>query len=89
MSLLSKLRISQRLSLSYAVLIVLLIIIGSYGAYSANRLAKDLDRTANQSLVKIAAANALEGNVNVIARASRDLLLLDEARQIKKTKGGH
>ncbi|WP_165794437.1 MULTISPECIES: methyl-accepting chemotaxis protein [Roseateles] len=86
MSLLSKLRISQRLGLSYAVLIVLLIIIGSYGAYSANRLAKDLDTTANQSLVKIAAANSLEGNVNVIARAARDLLLLDEARQIKKQK---
>jgi methyl-accepting chemotaxis protein len=86
MSFLTSLRISQRLSLSYALLIVLLVVIGAYGANSANRLSKDLDRTANQSLVKIAAANALEGNVNVIARASRDLLLLDEARQIKKQK---
>jgi len=84
MSLLTQLRISQRLALSYGLLIVLLVIIGSYGAYSANRLSKDLDRTANQSLVKIAAANSLEGNVNVVARAARDLLLLDEARQIKK-----
>ncbi|MDL5033064.1 methyl-accepting chemotaxis protein [Pelomonas sp. APW6] len=86
MSFLTSLRISQRLSLSYLLLIVLLVIIGAYGANNANRLSKDLDRTANQSLVKIAAANALEGNVNVIARASRDLLLLDEARQIKKQK---
>ncbi|WIT09766.1 methyl-accepting chemotaxis protein [Paucibacter sediminis] len=84
MKLLSQLRIGQRLALSYTLLILLLIAIGSYGAYSANRLSKDLDRTANSSLVKIASANALEGNVNVVARAARDLLLLDEARQIKK-----
>jgi len=83
---LSRLRIGQRLSLSYALLILLLIVIGAYGAGNANVLAKDLDRTANSNLVKIAAANALEANVNVIARASRDLLLLDEARQIRKQK---
>ena len=86
MTLLTGIRISQRLTMSHGLLIVLLIVIGSYGAYSANRLSQDLDQTANHSLVKIAAANALEGNVNVIARASLDLLLLDEARQIKKQK---
>jgi methyl-accepting chemotaxis protein len=86
MGFLNRMRIGRRLALSYGVLVVLLIIIGSYGATSANRLAKDLDRTANLSLVKIAAANMLESNVNIIARASRDLLLLDEARQIKKEK---
>jgi methyl-accepting chemotaxis protein len=86
MNFLSKLRISQRLALSYGLLIVLLIIIGSYGAYSASRLATDLDQTANQSLVKIAAANSLEGQVSVVARASRDLLLLDTAGSIKKQK---
>ncbi|MDM4766461.1 methyl-accepting chemotaxis protein [Pelomonas sp. SE-A7] len=86
MNLLAKLSISRRLALSYFLLIVLLVVIGTYGASNAGRLSHDLDRTANSSLVKIAAANALEGNVNVIARASRDLLLLDEARQIKKQK---
>ncbi len=84
MTFLTKLRISQRLAVSYALLVLLLIAIGSYGAGNANRLAQDLDSTANTSLVKIAAANALESNVNEIARAARDLLLLDEARQIKR-----
>ncbi|MDC8771513.1 methyl-accepting chemotaxis protein [Roseateles albus] len=86
MNLLTKLRISQRLAVSYGLLILLLVAIGSYGAGTASHLAKDLDHTANISLVKIASANGLEGQVNVIARASRDLLLLDEARQIKKQK---
>ncbi|MBB4844704.1 methyl-accepting chemotaxis protein [Paucibacter oligotrophus] len=84
MKLLTDLRIGHRLAVSFGLMIVLLIAIGSYGALTASHLAKGLDRTANSSLVKIAAANALEGNVNIIARASRDLLLLDEARQIKK-----
>jgi len=86
MDLLTKLRISHRLAVSYGLLIVFLIIIGIYGAANSNRLAHDLDRTANSSLVKIASANALEGNVNVVARASRDLLLLDTAGGIKKQK---
>src|SRR6218665_1279717 len=86
MNLLTQLRISHRLAVSYGLLILLLIAIGAYGAGNASRLAKDLDRTANSSLVKIAAANALEGNVNVVARASRDLLLLDTAGGIKKQK---
>ncbi|MCH7343234.1 methyl-accepting chemotaxis protein [Pelomonas sp. CA6] len=86
MTFLSGLRIGQRLALSYALLILLLIVIGAYGAQNASRLAGDLDKTANSSLVKISAANSLEGNVNVIAAAARDLLLLDEARQIKKQK---
>src|SRR5574343_1632821 len=86
MQFLSHMRIGQRLAVSYALLILLLMAIGAYGAANANHLAKDLDRTANSSLVKIATANALASDVNIIARASRDLLLLDEARQIKKQK---
>ena len=84
MKFLSQLRISQRLAVSYALLVLLMIAIGSFGAGNANRLAQDLDSTANTSLVKIASANALESNVNIIARAARDLILLDEARQIKR-----
>jgi methyl-accepting chemotaxis protein len=86
MNLLTQLRISHRLAVSYGLLILLLIAIGAYGASNAGRLARDLDRTANSSLVKIAAANALDSNVNVVARASRDLLLLDTAGGIKKQK---
>ena len=86
MNLLSQLRIGHRLAVSFGLLIFLLIAIGSYGASNASRLAKDLDRTANSSLVKIASANALDGNVNVISRAVRDLLLLDTAGAIKKQK---
>ncbi|MFT7723071.1 MAG: methyl-accepting chemotaxis protein [Roseateles sp.] len=86
MNFLTQLRIGHRLYVSFGLLIVLLVAIGIYGATNANRLAQDLDRTANSSLVKIGAANGLESQVNVIARAVRDLLLLDTAGAIKKQK---
>jgi methyl-accepting chemotaxis protein len=86
MNFLTRLRISQRLAVSQGFIILLLIAIGGYNASVSNRLAGDLDRTANSSLVKIADANALDGNVAVISRAVRDLLLLDTAGAIKKQK---
>lgn len=86
MNFLTQLRIGQRLFVSFSLLIVLLVAIGFYGAKNANDLAKDLDRTANSSLVKICAANGLENQVNIISRAVRDLLLLDTAGAIKKQK---
>ncbi len=86
MNFLNQLRIGQRLAVSFGLLVVLLVAIGVYGATNAKRLANDLDKTANSSLVKIASANALEGQINVIARAVRDLLLLDTAGAIKKQK---
>ena len=84
MSFLNQMRISWRLALIFGLLILLLILIGGYGATSANRLSKSLDRTAKSSLVKIAAVQGLEAQVSILARASRDLLLLDAANQIKR-----
>ncbi|WP_422011968.1 methyl-accepting chemotaxis protein [Roseateles sp.] len=86
MNFLTQLRIGQRLAVSFGLLILLLVGIGIYGASNANRLAKDLDSVANSSLLKIQAANQLEGQVNIISRAVRDLLLLDTAGAIKKQK---
>ena len=86
MNFLTRLRISHRLAVSQGLIILLLIAIGAYNAGVSSRLAGDLDTTANSSLVKIADANALDGNVAIISRAVRDLLLLDTAGAIKKQK---
>ncbi|MBV8502003.1 MAG: MCP four helix bundle domain-containing protein [Paucibacter sp.] len=86
MNFLTRLRISQRLAVSYGLIILLLVALGSFNATVSGRLAGDLDHAANTSLVKIADANALNDNVAVISRAVRDLLLLDTAGAIKKQK---
>jgi len=84
MGFLSQLRIGHRLWLSHGLLIVLLIVIGAYGATTAGHLAKDMASTANVGLVKVSLAQQLEAQVNITARAARDLLLLDAANQIKR-----
>ena len=77
-------RIGTRLAFSHALLIVLLLCIGGQGAYVARRLAQDLGHTADEGLVKLRQANEVSQLVQTIAASTRDLLLLDEARQIKK-----
>jgi len=77
-------RIGTRLAFSHALLIVLLLCIGGQGAYVARQLASDLGHTADEGLVKLRLANEVSQHVQTIAAATRDLLLLDEARQIKK-----
>ena len=81
---LNQIAIGTRLWISHGLLLVLLIAIGAYGASVAARLAGDMERTAQVNLVRIAQAQQLEGQVQLIARAARDLLLLDAANQIKK-----
>jgi methyl-accepting chemotaxis protein len=76
--------IGMRLWFSHGLLILLLGAIGAYGALTASRLAHDLEVTANTNLARIEQAQKLEGHVHVIARAARDLLLLDAANQIKR-----
>ncbi len=84
MGFLSQLRIGARLWASHGLLILLLIVIGAYGATTAGRLAKDMEHTANVGLAKVSLAQQLEAQVNIVARAARDLLLLDSANQIKR-----
>ncbi len=84
MGFLSQLRIGSRLWVSHGLLILMLIVIGAYGARTAGVLAKDMAHTANVGLVKVSLAQQLEAQVNIVARAARDLLLLDAANQIKR-----
>jgi methyl-accepting chemotaxis protein len=83
---LARLRIGPRLALSHALLILMMLIVGGYGAYSVRGLAGELARTADVSLVKVENVERIVQDVQTIAAATRDLLLLDESRQIKKQR---
>ncbi len=86
MSQLNHLRIGTRLGLAFGLLILLLITVAGFGAFSANRLAQDLERTVNVDLAEMRSASALQQQAGVVARASRELLLVDGAAQIKKQR---
>jgi methyl-accepting chemotaxis protein len=83
---LNQLRIGTRLGLAFGVLILLLIVIAGFGAFSAKRLAQDLERTAGTDMAQVRAASALQQQAATVARASRELLLVDSAGQIKKQR---
>jgi methyl-accepting chemotaxis protein len=85
-SLLNQFRIGTRLSLAFGVLILLLLSIAAFGAFSANRLSQGLERTVGIDLAQVRAANALQQQAATVARASRELLLVDSAGQIKKQR---
>jgi methyl-accepting chemotaxis protein len=79
-------KIGARLALAFGAFIVLLLAICGYGAWSSSRLAGDLAATASVDLSRVQLADELQQHGGVIARASRELLLVDGAGQIKKQR---
>ena len=86
MGLLNNLKIGARLGAAFGVFIVLLVALCAYSAVSAKRLAHDLEATANVDLAEVYAAADLQKRAAMIARASRELLIVDSAGAIKKQR---
>ena len=86
MTFLWNLKIGARLALAFGAFIVLLLAVCGYSAVSSSRLADDLEATATIDLTRVQMAYQLEQQAGLIARASRELLLVDGAGQIKKQR---
>ncbi|WP_374566250.1 methyl-accepting chemotaxis protein [Ideonella sp.] len=86
MTFLRNMKIGARLALAFGALIVLLLAVCGYSAVSSSRLADDLEATATIDLTRVQMAYQLEQQAGLIARASRELLLVDGAGQIKKQR---
>ena len=86
MKLLSNLKIGTRLALAFGVAIALLVAVCGFGALTAEQLARDLETTASVDIAQTRAAFDMQQRAGVISRASRDLLLVDSAGQIKRQR---
>ena len=86
MNFLNTLKIGPRLGLAFGVLILVIVALCAYGALSANRLARDLETTARDDLVRLQSAQALQQRAGTVARTTREMLLTDSAGQIKKLR---
>ena len=86
MSFITNLRISARLAAAFAVLIALMVVISAWGAINTSRLAADVNATAKVDLSQVRTAGELQQSAGVIARASRELLIIDSAGQIKRQR---
>lgn len=83
---LSNLKIGTRLSGAFGVLILLLVSICTFSAINANSLASDLRATTQVDLGLIRSASALQQQAATVARASRELLIVDSSGQIRRQR---
>jgi methyl-accepting chemotaxis protein len=78
------LKIGVRLGLGFAIIVVLMLVVGGYSIIKINQLDTIVNSLVEDKYPKTVMLNEMKGNINVIARALRNLLLLDDKEEIKK-----
>jgi methyl-accepting chemotaxis protein len=74
-----KLKVWQRQALGFGVLVVLMGVSTWMSLSNISRLDKEITILANDRIPKTVCCNKIEGQVNLVARATRNLLLIDES----------
>ncbi len=75
-------KIGTRLSLGFGFLLVLMLVVGGYGIKSIQELNGEIDLLVEDRMVKVEQANSIIDNVNIIARALRNIIIdEDKGRQ--------
>ncbi len=77
-------KIGMRLALSFGVMLVLLIVVAIIGVTRLADLAEGTDKIVHDRYPKTVDANAVERNLNRIARSLRNVVIEDNPEQIKK-----
>ncbi len=71
-------KVSTRLGLGFGIVLILLAAVALIGITRINAIGGDLDTVINDYFPKTVQANTIVDNVNVIARAMRNTLILDD-----------
>ena len=77
-----QLHIGQRLALSFTVVVLLSLIVAAIGSLRLGELANTTHLLVADRMVKVKAIGGLRNNINMIAQASRNLLLFREPAQV-------
>jgi len=77
-------KIGFRLSLGFAAIVALLIVIAFIGINRLSVLNHETEVIVKDRVVKVAMSNKIIDQINIIARSSRNILLMTEPGQIKK-----
>src|SRR5450830_1054795 len=81
---LTNLKIGARLSIGFGFLVVLLIAMALLGVARLSALNEQMDEVINDKYPKMVLANEIIKNVNVIARSSRNVLLMIDPDDLSK-----
>ncbi len=74
---LSNWKIGTRLGLGFGILLILMMVVGLYGIQSVRGLHEEIDLLVEDRMVKVEQANALIDQINLVARAIRNLIIDD------------
>ncbi|WP_050470379.1 methyl-accepting chemotaxis protein [Herbaspirillum chlorophenolicum] len=80
----TNLKIGTRLSIGFGFLVVLLMVMATFGSSRLSMLNSQIDDVINDKYPKTVLANDVIDKVNLIARASRNILLMSDPEQIGK-----
>ena len=83
---LSNLKIGGRLGLGFGLVIVLLLIVAGLALLRLQTLGNAMDTVVNDRFVKTQRMNLVESQMNVVIRATRNLLLDNSPAAIEKEK---
>jgi methyl-accepting chemotaxis protein len=72
---LNNLKIGTRLSLGFAGLLLLMVVVGGYGIYEIRALEHEAKVLVEERMTTVEQANALIDNINIVARAIRNTLI--------------
>ncbi len=74
---LTNLKIGTRLSLGFGILLLLMMAVGGYGIKSVNALHDEIELLVEDRMVKVEQANGIIDQINIVARATRNMIIDD------------
>ncbi len=78
------LKIGVRLGLGFAILVMLMLVIGGYSITKMSHFDALVMTLVEDKYPKTVTLNDMKSNINIIARALRNLILLDDKEELKK-----
>jgi methyl-accepting chemotaxis protein len=79
---LSKMKVGTRLGLGFALVLVLLTVIGALGISRMAQIQTRLDGIVEDNVVKMALAQEISESIHIISTATRDMILVNEPSEI-------
>ena len=79
-------QISLKLGLSYGILVLLMILIGAFSWLKLSSIGTSFEAVTDNRLPKVVSVYEIRENINISARAMRNMLLWTDATQIEAEK---
>ncbi|MEW6259081.1 MAG: methyl-accepting chemotaxis protein [Thermodesulfobacteriota bacterium] len=79
-------KLRTQLYSGFGIILSLMVVVSGIGLYSTKTVNRDLQKIVKEDNVKTALANDLVDNINLIARAARNIILLDNVEEMREEK---